>query len=146
MFSPTVPFDEAQVARLDAWLDEVYSDFTHKAADDRRLDWTVLERQARGRVWTGSDAHERDLVDELGGRQRAVELVCELAGLDRDQNRLQAVPHLASESTESPAAALGAPVASLLPRDTDDAIRLAGDYLGLPLAGVLSMPWRFTLG
>jgi protease IV len=153
MFSPTVPFDEAQVARLDAWLDEVYSDFTHKAAEDRRLEWSALERQARGRVWTGADAHERDLVDELGGRQRAVELVCELAGLDRDQIRLQAVPHLTfierlrpSESTESPAAALAAPVVgSLLPHDTDDLVRLVGAYLGLPIAGALSLPWRFEV-
>jgi protease IV len=152
MFSPTVPFDEAQVARLDAWLDDVYSDFTHKAAEDRRLEWSALERQARGRVWTGADAHERSLVDELGGRQRAVELVCELARLDRDRIRLQPVPHIPflerlrpSESTESPAAALAGPVGSLLPRDIDDLVRLAGDYLGLPLAGALSLPWRFTL-
>ncbi len=152
MFSPTVPFDEAQVARLDAWLDDVYSDFTHKAADDRRLEWSALERQARGRVWTGADAHERHLVDELGGRQRAVELACELAALDRDQIRLQPVPHVPfierlrpSESTESPAAALAAPVGSLLPRDTDDLLRLAGDYMGLPIAGALSLPWRFAL-
>jgi protease-4 len=152
MFSPTVPFDDAQVARLDAWLDEVYNDFTHKAADDRRLEWSALERQARGRVWTGADAHERHLVDEIGGRQRAVELACELAALDRDQIRLQPVPHVPlierlrpSESTESPAAALAAPIGSLLPRDTDDLLRLAGDYMGVPIAGALSLPWRFAL-
>jgi len=39
---------------------------------------------ARGRVWTGADAHERGLVDELGGLHRAAELVRERAGLPAD--------------------------------------------------------------
>ncbi|HYJ68853.1 MAG TPA: signal peptide peptidase SppA [Nocardioidaceae bacterium] len=152
MFSPTVPFDEEQVGRLDAWLDEVYSDFTHKAAEDRGLEWSVLERQARGRVWTGADAHQHELVDELGGRQRAVQLACELAGLARDQIRLQSVPHVPfierlrpAESTESPAAAVAVSAASILPHSTDDLVRLAADFVGLPFAGALSLPWRFEV-
>ena len=39
---------------------------------------------ARGRVWTGADAHERGLVDELGGLHRAAELARERAGLPDD--------------------------------------------------------------
>jgi protease-4 len=148
MFSTTLPFDDDQAARLDAWLDEVYDDFTHKAADDRGLSWDSLEPMARGRVWTGADAHDRGLVDELGGRQRAVETACELASLDRDRVRLQTVPHVAfldrlrpAESTESPAAALAASITTTLPDSPDDLLRLAGSALGLPGAGVLSLPW-----
>jgi protease IV len=149
MFSTTVPFDDDQTARLDAWLDQVYDDFTHKAADDRRLPWETLEPLARGRVWTGADAESRGLVDELGGRQRAVELACELATLDRDRIRIQAVPHVAffdrlrsAESTESPSAALAAPLSTALPDGPEDLLRLAGSALGLPEPGVLSLPWR----
>jgi protease-4 len=152
MFSTTVPFDEAQTARLDAWLDEVYDDFTHKAADDRGVEWEALEPLARGRVWTGADAQSRGLVDELGGRQRAVEVACELANLDRERVRLQPVPHVPfierlrpAESTESPAAALAVPFAATLPAGPEALVRAAATALGLPTAGVLSLPWRFEI-
>jgi protease-4 len=39
---------------------------------------------ARGRVWTGADAHERGLVDELGGMRAAIRRAKVLAGLDAD--------------------------------------------------------------
>ena len=39
---------------------------------------------ARGRVWTGADAAERGLVDELGGMRTAVRRAKVLAGLDAD--------------------------------------------------------------
>jgi protease IV len=152
MFSTTVPFDEAQVERLDAWLDEVYDDFTHKAAEDRGVEWSALEPLARGRVWTGADAQSRGLVDELGGRQRAVEVACELASLDRDRIRLQAVPHVPfierlrpAESTESPAAALAAPLTTAIPGSAEELVRTAAAAFGLPAAGVLSLPWRFDI-
>jgi protease IV len=152
MFSSTVPFDDDQARRLDAWLDEVYDDFTHKAAEDRGIGWDVLEPVARGRVWTGADAQSRGLLDELGGRQRAVEVACELARLDRSRVRLQPVPHLPflerlrpAESTESPAAALAAPLAASVPGGLDDLMRMAAGRLGLATPGVLSLPWHFEI-
>jgi protease-4 len=152
MFSTTVPFDEAQTARLDAWLDDVYDDFTHKAAEDRGVEWSALEPLARGRVWTGADAQSRGLVDELGGRQRAVEVACELAGLDRERVRLQPVPHVPflerlrpAESSESPAAALAVPLTTAIPGSAEEVVRAAAGALGLPAAGVLSLPWRFDI-
>ncbi len=39
----------------------------------------------RGRVWTGSQAKERGLVDELGGLSRALELAKQLAGIPIDE-------------------------------------------------------------
>jgi protease-4 len=113
MFSTLQPFSDEQWAALDAWLDEVYDDFTHKAAEDRGMAWERLEPLARGRVWTGADAASHGLVDEVGGRQRALQLACELAGLDPERVRLVPVPHVPwlerlkpAESTASPAAAL----------------------------------------
>ena len=43
-----------------------------------------MHELARGRVWTGADAHERGLVDELGGLRRAAALVRARAGLPAD--------------------------------------------------------------
>lgn len=93
MFSTLQPFSSDQWVALDQWLDEVYADFTRKASADRDMDWERLESLARGRVWTGADAARHGLVDELGGRRRALELACEIGGLDPERVKVQAIPH-----------------------------------------------------
>jgi len=146
LMSATTPFGEEEWAVLNAWLDEVYADFTAKAAADRGLPYAELEPLARGRVWTGADAAERGLVDHLGGTSVALDRVCALAGLDRDDVELLAPSPLdflrrlrAPESSESPAAAgirapsFGGPEALLAH---------AAAWAGLPVpTGVLSLPW-----
>ncbi len=80
MWSTTRPFTDDELVRLDRWLDDVYADFTGKAAAGRDRPLEELEPLARGRVWTGADAKERGLVDQLGGLEQAVEVAAELAG------------------------------------------------------------------
>jgi protease IV len=84
MFSARVGFDDDQWRRLDEWLDRVYADFVAKVAEARGMTYERAHELARGRVWTGADARERGLVDELGGLRRAAELVRERAGLPAD--------------------------------------------------------------
>jgi protease-4 len=84
MFSPRVGFDEDQWRRLEQWLDRVYADFVTKVAQARGMTYDQVHELARGRVWTGADAHERRLVDELGGLRRAAELARDRAGLPAD--------------------------------------------------------------
>lgn len=55
-----------------------------RVADGRNLDADAVEKVARGRVWTGADALERGLVDELGGLRIAIRRAKALAGLDED--------------------------------------------------------------
>lgn len=146
MFAPDTPFTDAQRARLEAWLDEVYEDFTRKAAEDRGMPWEQLEPLARGRVWTGADALERGLVDELGGRGAAIDHACELAGVRRadvDVVGWPQVPFLErlkpAESSRSAVSAL-VPAGLGLPTTPEDLLALVA---GTP-AGVLSLPgdWR----
>jgi protease-4 len=61
-----------------------YAQFVGKVAEGRRLPGARVEEIARGRVWTGSQALERGLVDRLGGLAEAVALAKELAGLDEE--------------------------------------------------------------
>ncbi len=149
MFSTLQPFSDDQWQLLDRWLDRVYDDFTRKAAQDRAMTYDRLEPLARGRVWTGVDAVELDLVDELGGRQRAVQLACDLAGLDRERIRLVTMPqvplldHLRpADSTRSPAA-----VNALLPDEPERLLgAVVGELLGTAMpGGVLSLPWVLRL-
>ncbi|RMG45828.1 MAG: signal peptide peptidase SppA [Acidobacteria bacterium] len=81
MMSSQEPFDERARARLEALLDRIYDDFVTKAAEGRGMTPEELEPLARGRVWTGRDALERGLVDEIGGLQRAIAVAAERAGI-----------------------------------------------------------------
>jgi protease-4 len=56
-------------------VDESYKDFVAKVADARHRGFNDIEPLAQGRVWMGSQAKARGLVDELGGLDRAIELV-----------------------------------------------------------------------
>jgi protease IV len=81
MFSPLQAFTEEEWERLNVWLDRIYDDFVAKVADGRGLPSDRVHDIARGRVWTGADARERGLVDELGGLEAAIALAKERIGL-----------------------------------------------------------------
>ncbi len=74
-------FSASEWARLNAWLDRIYDDFTSKVAAGRKLPKEKVLEIARGRVWTGEDAKERGLVDDLGGLATAVRVAKEVAGI-----------------------------------------------------------------
>jgi protease IV len=114
MFAPAHPFSEDDWQRINAWLDEIYRDFTSKVASGRRMTAEQVHEIARGRVWTGADAAENGLVDELGGTAVAAEIARRRAGLParaplRTYPRLTPFDQLRPpESSESkPAAASG---------------------------------------
>jgi protease-4 len=73
------PWSEAEWVRFNAWLDRIYDDFTSKVAEGRKLPKEKVLEIARGRVWTGEDAKERGLVDELGGLSAAIRAAKEAA-------------------------------------------------------------------
>ena len=145
MFSSQQPFTEEEWTRLESWLDEVYDDFTSKAAADRGVPVERLRDVARGRVWTGADARAHNLVDELGGLEEAVAIACERAGVRRDDVDVRVLPQAGlvrrlrgPESSEQAAAAHAAGQRPLL----DGALAA----LGLPpTAGVLTMPVTWEL-
>ena len=64
--------------------DEIYQSFTSKAADGRHMPVDELLKVASGRVWTGTQAKERGLVDVLGNFEKAVTLAAEVAHVAGD--------------------------------------------------------------
>jgi len=82
--SGIAPWDVNQLAAVNAQADLVYNDFTQKVAAGRKMPLERVQQVARGRVWTGADAKERGLVDELGGFWVAVADVKQLAGIAPD--------------------------------------------------------------
>ncbi|GAB2681865.1 signal peptide peptidase SppA [Thalassiella azotivora] len=154
MFSAQRPFDDEEWSRLEAWLDQVYADFTGKAAHDRGMAVDRLEPLARGRVWTGADAARHGLVDTLGGLSVAVDAACRRAGVRRPAARVRPMPHVGlverltpPENSESPAAVV---------RSAGDGSLLAGAVggwgveqllarTGLAPHGALSLPVQVRL-
>jgi protease-4 len=72
MWSPIEPFTPAGKARLEALVGDLYASFKEGVARGRHLDPAAVEALAQGRVWTGSEALERKLVDRLGGLDAAL--------------------------------------------------------------------------
>ena len=55
-------------------MTEIYDVFLGHVASGRKLPRAEVEKIAQGRVWSGADAKDRGLVDELGGLERAIEV------------------------------------------------------------------------
>ncbi|MGB8502693.1 signal peptide peptidase SppA [Mycobacterium sp.] len=85
-WSIDAPFTKEQRAQVEAEADLFYDDFVKRVADGRNLSVEDVDEVARGRVWTGADALERGLVDELGGLRTAIRRAKILAGLDADED------------------------------------------------------------
>ncbi|MGC2799290.1 MAG: signal peptide peptidase SppA [Mycobacterium sp.] len=83
-WSINAPFTPEQHAQVEAEADLFYQDFVQRVAEGRKLSVEAVDAVARGRVWTGADALEHGLVDELGGLRTAVRRAKVLAGLDED--------------------------------------------------------------
>jgi protease IV len=65
-------------------VERIYEEFTSKAAQGRHITQEELKRYASGRVWSGVEAQERNLVDVLGGLDDAIRIAAAKAGLGDD--------------------------------------------------------------
>jgi protease-4 len=93
LWTGTHDYSRSGYARLQAMLDRIYEDFTQKVSNGREIPLEEVLKIAKGRVWTGEDAKELGLVDELGGYETALRLAREAVGLDEDAKvRLKVLP------------------------------------------------------
>ena len=75
LYSDYTPLDEKETRKLRQHIDNFYTAFVSRVADGRKRKFEDVEPLAQGRVWLGTQAKQNGLVDELGGLDRAVELV-----------------------------------------------------------------------
>ena len=93
MFTGTHDYTPAEWARFQAWLDRVYIDFTGKVAEGRKLPKEKVLEIAKGRIWSGQDAKNLGLIDELGGYDTALKLAKKAARIpDGDEVRVVVYP------------------------------------------------------
>jgi len=85
LYSETAPFSEEEREWIRRDLGESYAHFKARVAEGRGMTEEQVEKIARGRVWTGVQAREIGLVDELGGYENALAIAKDLAGLDPER-------------------------------------------------------------
>jgi len=92
MFSGYRDWTRAERASLERFTDVTYQAFLEKVAAARGMTTDEVDEIARGRVWTGQDAVDVGLVDELGGLDVAVQRAIEAAEMDADDVQLISYP------------------------------------------------------
>ena len=85
-FALDQPWSEADVARIQKMINVVYDKFLDLVSDARNMPVEKLADLAGGRVWSGSQALERNLVDHLGGLDDCIGLIAKKADLGDDYN------------------------------------------------------------
>lgn len=81
MPSATRAMTEQESKMMQNGIDTTYAHFKGHVVAGRKLATVMVDSIAQGRVWTGSDAKELGLVDELGGLDKAIASAAGLAGL-----------------------------------------------------------------
>jgi len=85
MESPARPFNAEELKKVDEQLQAFYDQFVEKVAAARRSTPEKIDQIAQGRVWTGRQAKENGLVDELGGLDRAIAVAKQRAKIPADR-------------------------------------------------------------
>lgn len=84
LFSANESFSEQGRATYRRFLSDFYETFLDRVGTGRSMERDVVHEVAQGRVWTGVQAKERNLVDQLGGLDVALAKAAELAELGED--------------------------------------------------------------
>ena len=84
IYASDEPWRPDQREKVEEMMDYTYRNFKRLVGESRQLEPDSLEELCGGRVWTGRQALERGLVDDLGDFAAAVEQLCEIADLPID--------------------------------------------------------------
>jgi protease-4 len=84
LYSPIRPFSPEERTKVEEQMQATYASFVEKAAAGRNTTPERIDAIGQGRVWTGKQAKELGLVDELGGLERALAIAKQQARIAQD--------------------------------------------------------------
>lgn len=84
IYASNTPFSKAQHEKMRAGIEYIYDIFIERVAVSRKMKAEEVDKIAGGRVWTGEQALENGLVDELGGLYEAIAKARELAKISEN--------------------------------------------------------------
>ncbi|HEY5780707.1 MAG TPA: signal peptide peptidase SppA [Lysobacter sp.] len=124
-FDITRPLQPEVGQVIQSVIDKGYRDFTGRVASARNKPVEQVDEIARGRVWSGAQAKERGLVDELGGLQQALDFVAKRAKLGKaGEYQVRYVEKTATPFERLFAGFVGSRIGGAWLRDSDVAQRL----------------------
>ena len=89
--SSTRPLTDAEREYFQSLIDSMYDQFVSAVAVSRDMQEEDVRKLADGRVFTGQEARENGLVDELGTYQDAIDAAASMAGISGDPRILRPV-------------------------------------------------------
>ena len=89
-------------------IDDGYQDFIGSVADSRSMEIDAVDAIGQGQVWTGMDALNNGLVDELGGLDDAIAAAAELAGISDEDFGIKSIDQELSATEQMVIDLLGA--------------------------------------
>ena len=153
---PARPYNTEELKKLDEQLHSFYDQFVERVAESRHSTPEKIDALAQGRVWTGRQAKQNGLVDELGGLDRAVAVAKQRAKIAADsdveivvypprKSFYELLSDQFSGSSEIQAAAAGSWLRATLSRDEIEALRiLRGPFALFRRGEILAlMPFTF---
>ncbi|WP_085905240.1 signal peptide peptidase SppA [Kiloniella majae] len=84
LYSANKAFTNEGWARLQGSLDRIYEDFTVKVGEGRGKSQQEIHTIAKGQIWSGAQAKDNGLVDELGGFREAIQVAREAAMISEE--------------------------------------------------------------
>tara|TARA_B100000315_G_scaffold251271_1_gene285755 strand:- start:9074 stop:10030 length:957 start_codon:yes stop_codon:yes gene_type:complete len=90
--SPFLPLSEEARAILQDVMDDVHDQFIHAVAEGRKMEITQVHLLADGRIFTGRQALEVNLVDRLGTLQDAIKLAADFSGITEEPTIIEIEP------------------------------------------------------
>jgi len=82
---PDRKLTEAEFERIQSMIMNLYWQFVDSVAEGRLLSRDEVHAMAQGRVWSGTEAMKRGLVDRIGGLRDAIQLAASKVGLRRSE-------------------------------------------------------------
>ncbi len=79
-FSKERSSDDTELMRLS--MLRIYDEFKGRVSEGRSISLEDLEKIAQGQIWTGEQAKENGLVDEIGGLEAAIEEAAKISGIE----------------------------------------------------------------
>jgi len=77
------PMNTAEKMKIQAYVNRGYDLFVKRCSDGRKMKNENIRKIAEGRVWTGTQAKEIGLVDEIGGLKKAIQLAAKLGKVEK---------------------------------------------------------------
>lgn len=76
------PLTDEEKAMMEDIVEDIYDQFLTIVADNRNLSKSYVKSVADGKVYTGTKAKELKLVDQVGGREKAIEIAAHMGGIE----------------------------------------------------------------